>query len=245
MTEFFKTILYEPIYNLLVLLTGLLPGGDVGLAIIILTILVRLALFPLEHRRAKMQRAMQTIQPELEQIKKKFGADRERLARQTMELYRRHGLNPFSTLLVSLIQIPILLTLFFVFRSGLPFDEGELYSFVKLPQTVNTVFLSLFNLQVPAWPLALFAGLTQFVQARLAVPALPRVKVAENPSFADTMSRSMNLNMRYIFPGLITVIALGFPAALVLYWITNNLFMIAHELLVKRRAREAAQVSNF
>ena len=236
MIAFFKTILYFPLYNLLVFLTGVLPGADLGLAIIILTILVRLILFPLEHRRSRLQQAMKIIQPQIEDLKKKLGTDREKLARETFALYRRHGVNPFSTVIISLVQIPILLTLFFVFRAGLPFAAADLYSFVSLPDLVNSNFLGLIELTSRSIPLALFAGLTQFFQLRLSVPPMPAKKDGQAKSFSDDLARSMNINMRYFFPVMIIFISLGFPAALVLYWSTSNLFMIAHELFVRRRA---------
>lgn len=236
MIAFFKTILYFPLYNLLVFLTGVLPAGDLGLAIIILTLLVRFILFPLEHRRSRFQQAMKIIQPEIDELKKKFSTDREKLARETFALYRRHGVNPFSTVVISLVQIPILLTLFFVFRSGLPFQATDLYSFVSLPDFVNSNFLGLIDLTSRSIPLSIFAGLTQFFQLRLSVPALPIKNTNQPKSFSDDLARSMNINMRYFFPVMITFISLGFPAALVLYWSVSNLFMIAHELLVRRKA---------
>lgn len=240
MIEFFKTILYEPLYNILVALTGLMPVGDVGLAIIALTVAVRVILFPFQHKQSKSQQALKKIQPELEAIKKKHAGDRQKLALEQMALFKRHGVNPFSGIANLFIQLPILFALYFVFSRGLPFDPALLYPFVSLPETVNLNFLGLIDLTSRSIPLAVLAGITQFIQVRLSVPPLPPKKEGAASSLADDFARSMNLNLRYFMPAIILFVSLTLPSAIVLYWVTSTVFMIGHELIVRRKAAQLA-----
>src|SRR3989338_5200118 len=124
----FNEVFYRPLLNALVFLTGFLPFNDLGLAVIILTVLVRSLLFPLMHRSIQTQNKMKMIEPELRKIKDKF-KDREEQAKRIMELYRALGVNPLSGVLLLFSQLPILIALYLVFRNGSDFDTLYLYNF--------------------------------------------------------------------------------------------------------------------
>jgi len=230
---FFNEIFYRPLLNTLVYLTGFMPYNDLGLSVIILTIIVRTAIFPLTHRAIKTQNKMKMIEPELKKIKDNF-KDREEQARQTMELYRAHGINPFSGILFLFLQLPVLIALYLVFRDGSQINPEYLYSFVFMPEHVNSVFLGLFDLSKGSVFLALLASLSQFAQIKLAQTPSVSAKTGAAPDFAKMLSWQMT----YFMPILIFFIAMRFPAAVSLYWTTLNIFATVHEGIVRNKARK-------
>src|SRR3989344_296279 len=126
-----NALLYQPLLNALAFLVSIVPGGDVGIAVILLTILVKILLFPFSQKAIKNQAAMTLLAPELDKIKK-GGASKEEQAKLTFALYKKHKANPFSGCLLVLIQIPIIFALYYVFLKGVKFDSGMLYSFVPV-----------------------------------------------------------------------------------------------------------------
>ena len=229
---FFSTVFYQPIYNALVFLISAVPGANVGIAIILLTVLVRVTLLPLAHKSVVSQAKMREIAPHVEKLKEKHKDDKQEQARKTMELYREYGINPFSGCLLVLLQLPIIFALYFVFFKGLPNLNGDhLYSFVHLPETVNMMFLWVM-LSKKSIILAALAAITQYYQIKLSIPALA------TPSFKDDFARSFNMQMRYMLPLIVFGISYSISAAIALYWTTSNLFSIGHELYVKRKAKE-------
>src|SRR3989344_6183963 len=164
LSNIWDVVLYKPLLNALAFLVSVIHGGDVGVAVIILTILVKVALFPLSHKSIKSQAVMSMLAPELEKIKK-GGTSKEEQARLTFELYKKHKTNPFSGCLLVLIQIPIIFALYYVFFKGLSFENGLLYSFIKAPEYVNTMFLGLIYIGGKSLLLAVLAGVSQYLQA--------------------------------------------------------------------------------
>lgn len=233
---FFKAVFYQPLYNILVLLTVYLPGESLGLAIISLTILIRLILYPIYHKSLTTQRKLKEIDGQLQSIKEKTKDNKQEQAQQIIKLYQEHGINPFTSFIVLLIQIPIIISLFYVFRGSINLDPALIYSFIPSPETVNHLFLGLIDVTQKNIPLALLVGLTQFFQMKLAIPPLPPIDRSKAPSFKDDLVKSMNIQMRYVMPLMIVFVAIALPAALSLYWLTSNLFSIGHELLIKRQA---------
>ena len=241
MASFFHTIIFEPLYNGLVFLIHITPFADVGIAVIVFTCIVKLLLFPLSKKAVKTQMAMKAIEPETEKIKNQFKNNREELARQTMALYKKHQVNPFSSFAVILIQIPIILGLYYVFfKGGLPtINTDWLYSFVAAPDKVNMLFLGLLDISKKSIFLALLAGVSQFFQAKLAMPPIkPR---GAEPDFKADLARSMGLQMRYIFPVVVVFIAYSISGAIALYWTTSNIFAIGQELIIRRQLKTGQQ----
>src|SRR3990167_8700321 len=164
LSNIWNIVLYKPFVNILAFLVSVIPGGDVGLAIIVLTLLVKIALFPLSQRSIESQAKMNLLAPELKKIKAS-GGSKEEQAKATFELYKQHKTNPFSGCLLILIQIPIIFALYYVFLRGINFDGGILYSFVPLPENVNVLFLGLIDVSKKSLVLAILAGLSQYLQA--------------------------------------------------------------------------------
>lgn len=238
MTALWNTIIYQPLYNTLLFIVSVLPGHSVGSAIIILTVLVRLVLLPLTGKSIKAQRAMKELEPELKRIREEHKDDREKQSRKMMELYQAKGVNPFSGCLPLLIQIPIIIGLYWVFFKGLTtIDQSILYAFVHPPETLDMHFL-VFDLGAKSMFIAFLAGASQFIQTRISLAGQPLPvsdqKKNEKPTFQEDFSKSMQFQMKYVFPVMIGVIAYSTSAAVALYWTTSNILSIAQELYMKR-----------
>lgn len=243
MIYFFKVTLFIPLYNLLVFLTTIIPGGDLGLAIITLTILVKLVIFPLYTKSVRTQIKMKSIEPKIKEIKEKFKNNLPEQSRLTMELYRQEKINPFSTIIVLLIQIPIIICLYYVFQSSFNLHRDLIYSFITAPVQLNTNFLGWFNLTANKnIVLAILTGLSQYIQTRLTLPSKSqetRNKPAE--TFKDDLARSMDMQMRYFMPLLTAIIAFTLPSAIALYWVTSNSFSAIYEFFVIKKIKKEAE----
>lgn len=225
----YSQVFYRPLLNGLVFFTKILPFNDMGLAIIVLTVIVKLIIFPFTHKSIKTQIKIKEIEPELKKIKKSF-PDRQKQAEEMMKLYKEHGISPYSGFLMLFIQLPILIALFSVFKRGLNFKEG-LYYFLSFPQNANLLFLGLIDITKPNIFLALITGITQFLQVKLASPAVP----IENKENKNDFNAALAVQMKYFMPVLIFIIALKLPAAVSIYWTTMNIFAIVHESLVRKK----------
>lgn len=234
----FNEIFFRPLLNALVFLTNILPFHDLGFAVIILTILVRLALFPFTHHSIKAQIKMRVLEPHIAKIRDDHKDNKEEQARRIMLLYKEHGVNPLSGCLMLLVQLPILIALYHVFLVGLADISAQLYSFIHIPDSIQTTFLGVINLMEVSIVLAVAAALTQFLQMKLAVPITPSLKNTEKSGGTQDISRIMTTQMVYVMPALIFFIGLRFPAAVSLYWTTMNIFAIIHEMIVRKKAEK-------
>jgi len=235
----FNLFLFQPLYNGLVFLISLMPGHSITLAIIALTIIIRTLLMPIYHKSARTQKSLKDIEPQLKEVKEKYKEDKQEQAKQIMELYKVHGINPFTGFVLLLVQLPVIFALYYVFYKGFELKLDILYSFIEVPAMVNNSIFGLVDIGEKSLLLALLVGVTQFTQMKLALPPLPKPDKKPSgttPSFKDDLARSMNLQIRYVMPIIITVFASQLPAAISVYWITSNIFSIGHELFVKRKA---------
>ena len=236
MSYLYNLIFFEPLLNGLALLIKYLPLHDMGLAIIILTVAVRFIIFPFTHKSTVTQIKMKKLEPELREIKNTHKDDSQAQAKKTMELYKRHGINPVAGILTLFIQIPIIFALYKVFLGGAAFDPAHLYSFVTAPEFVSVKFFGLLDMTQKSYIMPVLAALTQFYQMKLALP--PIKKQAGENSFKDNLARSMNIQMRYVMPFFIFFIGLKLSSGIALYWTTMNIFAIVHEAIVRRKAEK-------
>lgn len=224
-TEFF----WRPLFNVLVWLYTVLPGHDLGVAVIVLTLLIRVALFPVLHKSQKTQKELARIQPELKRIQEQFKHNREQQTKAIMELYARERVSPFSGCLTLLIQLPILIALFSVFQKGL--DAAGfvyLYSFISRPEIVNNISFGILDLAHPSIFLGVFAAISQYYQIQISSSSLP-------PQSGQTdFARAMQTQTKYIIPLVILFSSFQFPSVLTLYWTAFNIFGIVQELMIKR-----------
>ena len=182
-----------------------------GLSIIVVTILIRLLLLPLNIKQLKSSKAMQDIQPELKKLQEKYSSKdantQQKLQQETMALFQKHGVNPLAGCFPILIQMPILIAMY--------------HAIMRTDEISNHTFLW-FALDSPDYVLPIIAGVFTFIQQKLMMAGNP---AAQNPQMVA---------MLYVMPIMITVFAFFFPAALALYWVVGNIFMVAQTLFIRK-----------
>ncbi|MDP3043675.1 MAG: YidC/Oxa1 family membrane protein insertase [bacterium] len=230
----FQTFFYQPIFNLLIWLYNIIPGHDLGLAIIALTVIIKLALLPLSKQSIKSQKALQELQPKIDEIKKKYADKKEEQAKAMMELYKREKVNPFSSCLPLIIQLPFLWAVFQVFRDGLNGEALDLvYSFISRPEALKVISFGFLNLSQPNMVLAVLAGLAQFWQAKMMITKRPEIK--SEGSRDENIMAIMNKQMLYFMPILTVVICMQFSSGLALYWLTTTILTAFQQLYIFKR----------
>jgi YidC/Oxa1 family membrane protein insertase len=242
MSYLFNTFLYNPIYNLLVYLIDIIPGGDVGVAVIFLTIIIKLILYPVSLGAVKTQMKMRLVEPELKKIQEAYKDKKEELAKKTFEIYKKNKINPFSSIIILFIQIPVIFALYFAIWKGLPIIKSDiLYSFIKNPELVSMNFLGLIDVsQSKVFVLAFIAGLTQFFQAKYAMPEFKKPETKSDSkeiSFKDEMMKGMHVQVRYVLPVLTFFISYGLISVIAIYWTISNLFAIGQEFYIRKRVK--------
>ena len=231
----YNDVIYRPLLNLLVFFYNIIPGHDVGIVIIVLTLIIRLALAPSFHKSLKSQKAMNDLQPKLGALREKHKGDKEAEAKAMMELYKEHKINPLASCLPLLIQLPILIGLYQVFRIALGGNHIEgLYHFVTAPSSISPYFLHLVDLSKPSWVFGVLAGAAQFWQSKLMMP---------KSSGQDTTTKIMAAQTTYILPIVSVIIALRLPAGLPLYWIITTLFAVGQQYYILRNQAKVTVIS--
>ena len=251
--SFFHTVLYVPIYNLLMLIVGVTPHGDVGLALIGVVLIIRLLILPITLSMAHTQRAMTLVNPEIKALQEKYKDNKEVLAKETFALYKKYKINPFSSIIALFIQIPILLTLYYIVRDKALYQvqTALLYPFVHAPALLSPLFLGFLVISSPNIILALLAGVSQFLYGYFGMPIPPApVKSTSNASKPSTMQeemgRAMSLQMRYVLPIIIAFVGYS-SGAIALYFITSNIVMLLQAglaYLLRRPLPETQAVYN-
>lgn len=225
MLNLYNEVIYRPLLNLLVFFYHYIP--DIGVVIVLLTLLIRLVMAPSFHKQIKSQKAMTDLQPKLNELKEKHKGDKEGQAKAMMELYKEHKINPLSSCLPLIIQLPILIALYQVFSKALNNHLTGLYSFVVKPEIINPKFLGLMDLSKPSIVLGIFAGLAQFWQSKMMMP--------KNTGQQDATAKAMSLQTTYVLPIISVVIAIKLPAGLPLYWVVTTLFAIGQQYWMNRK----------
>ena len=241
-SSFFHIVFYDPIYNALVALVALIPSNDVGIAVIIVTIIIRLILLPFSLSAARTQRAMKILEPKIKELKERHKGNKEKESLETLALYKGAQVNPFASILTVFVQIPVLLALYWVFYYE-PFSTinvARLYSFTPVPHAVSLHFLGIISVAGKSMVLAILAGLTQFLQAHLALSGT--MKPGEGKGMQNDFQRIMGMQLKYVFPFIIATISYTTSGAIALYFITTNLAGAVQELHVRRvLAKEASE----
>lgn len=233
----FNLIFYQPLFNALFFLSNIIPNHDLGFSIVILTVLIRLALWPLTGKSIKSQKALERLKPKIEEINKKFKNDKEAKAKALMALYSENKINPLSGFLPLLIQIPIIIALWRVFLSGTKINHDLLYFFIKIPSEIQTVFLGIFDLTKRNMVLAIIAGALQYFQTKMIMPQ----KTASESEKVPDFSRIISQQMLYFGPILSIIIFWTLPSALPLYWIVVTLMTLLQQYINQKNEREAGR----
>ncbi len=238
MIALYNTILLKPIFNGLIALYNL--TGDVGIAIVLLTLVVRLIILPITLKSLKSQKILQALQPKLNVLKDKYKNDKQGLAKATMELYKEEKVNPASSCLPLLVQLPIFIALYQALVQGLKNGGMEmLYGFVSKPETINVFAFGFLDLAKASIPIAILAGLSQFWQAKMLTPHKPQPSNIPG-SKDEAMLGMMNKQMLYVMPVMTVVIGWSLPGGLILYWLVTNLLTIAQQyVFLKPRVKNS------
>ncbi|MEK7612607.1 MAG: YidC/Oxa1 family membrane protein insertase [Patescibacteria group bacterium] len=239
----FTTFFIQPIYNLFVFLLGIVPGGDVGLAIIAITLLMRFVLYPVFTSSIRTQMAMQAMQGELEIISEKYKNNPQELAKQRMGLMKKHNVRPFAGFLALIVQFVLIIALYYaLFREGFPeIDTALLYSFVSSPPMVDTNFFGI-NLLTPHHIiLALVVGLTQYLAIRLTIMRTSNNNQPISPERAAALKMQNNM-MLYFMPVFIGIISYTFPAAVGVYFTVSNIVSLGQEWVIRKQVQAGKEV---
>jgi YidC/Oxa1 family membrane protein insertase len=231
----FTAILIQPIYNIFVLLVGIMPQGDAGLAIIALTVLMRVILYPLFTASIRTQIGMQAMQPDLDLASEKYKDDKDKLAAVRVELLKKYKVNPFAGIGAVIVQFALIISLYYaLFREGWPaINHALLYSFVQAPHAVSTSFFGILDLLTPHhWVLAIIVALTQGVAIWLTTARMPKPTTGDKDKLAA--ARMQQRMMLYVLPVVMGVVSWTFGGAVGLYFTTGNLLSVAQEIIVRR-----------
>jgi len=233
----FDILLYQPLFNLLILFYEYFPGHDFGVAVILLTVFIRFLLYPLMAESLRVQKVTMMIQPKMKEIQDKYKDDKEKQAMFIMQLWQEHKINPFASFLFLLLQIPILWTLYRVFLDG--FKDGSLsmvYGFLPNPGTINATFLGIADLSGPYPAFAVIAAVLQYIQVKMMTPPKP-VDTGKEKTQSEQFAEMMRWQSIYVFPALTALIFWGLPSALGLYWVVSSLFTIGQQYVILKSNR--------
>lgn len=240
MVALFHTLIYQPLYNILVLFYNIVPGKDFGISIILITILLRTILIPLYKKQIESQKKLQELQPKIKALQEKTKGNKEEQTKKLMELYKENKTNPFSGCLPLIVQLVFLIAIYNVLitisSNGLAVDTTQLYSFVKDPGKINQLFISLVDLTKPSIVIAALAAIAQYFQTKMLManqPAAPKKDDSDQPDMAQIMSKQM----LYLGPLMTLFIGIKFPAGLSLYWLAGTLFMLVQQILIEKKSR--------
>lgn len=223
----YNRIFYQPLFNTLVALYNLVPGKNFGLAVILLTLLVKLLLYPLNRKSIESQKTISDLEPKIKEIREKFKDDQEKAVKETFDLYKEVKVNPFSNLILLFIQLPVLFAVFRVFNKGVSGEDlGLLYSFIPSPGEINPYFFSV-NLGSPNFFMALIASVLQFFQTKI-----QSGKMEKKGKGSKDFSQVLQKQMIYFLPILSLLILAKLPSAIPLYLAVSALFSLVQTSII-------------
>ena len=239
MSFIYHTFFFDPLYNALIFFLNLSPLVDAGVGVIALTILVRVVIYPLSKKAVVTQVKMAELGPELNKIKEDYKDKPEEQARKTLNLYKENKVNPFSGIFVILIQLPIIFALYQIFLHFPEINTEVLYSFISSPEFVNPTFLGTIDITAKSLVLALLAGASTYLQIQISMKSQAK---PVGDSFGDNLVRSMQTQMKYIFPIIVFFISYTISGVIALYMLTTNLFSSWQETYIRRKIKSQSQV---
>lgn len=243
----YHSFIFLPLYNGLVGIMDILPWADVGVAVIIFTVVVKLILFPLSKSSLLTQVKMKEIEPEVNKLRSQYANDRQAQTLKIMELYKTRGIKPFAGILLLIIQLPILLALISVFYKIIPTVNPEfLYSFISAPDITNKIhFLGIIDLAQKSLILSLITAVAQYFQLQysLSTRQVPGADAQAQGQGTMAMANTMTKQMKYFLPiiafaSTYWLIPAQFPQAasiIAIYWTVSTLFTLGQELFVRKR----------
>jgi len=244
-------LFYKPIYNTLIFFTDINPSHSLGIAIILLTLLIRVILLVPSQKALRSQKRLQEIQPKIQEIQRKYKGNQERIAMETMALWKSAKANPLGSCLPILLQFPILIALYFAVREvTIGGAAYNLYAFQENFDfsTIHTIFLNTLDLaEKNIIALPIIVGLLQFTQMKLTFAMRKTPKQKTPPKKKDDGMpdmQTMNKTMTYTMPIMIAFFTATLPAGVGLYWGTSTIFAIGQTLVINREKSDEIQSKN-
>jgi YidC/Oxa1 family membrane protein insertase len=226
MANLFDTFLYQPTFQALVWIYQTIALENIGLALILLTIAIRIILYPLFYKQAEQAAVMQKVQPKIKEIQKKHKDNKEEQGVELSRLFKENKVNPFSGFVILLVQLPIMIAIFQVIRKEL--TNGAF---------ADTMFLGI-DLATASIPMAIIAAAFQYVHAKMTMPGGKKLEGGEKDAAATTGKM-----MTYLAPGITLVILARLPAALGIYWITSTIVGIGQQYVVNKKIKSKEKVA--
>jgi len=230
------TTLVTPLHNILAFIVNTISGGDLGLAIIILTILVKIVLLPLSKKSIISQIKLKQLEPKIQEIKD-TNSDKTVQSQKTFELYKKEGVNPFSGCLLALIQLPLILALFSLFRHGVNFDLSTLYSFIDLPEKINPIFLGILDINGKSIILSILVGITQYIQISFSMSHTTTQAVVKKGDFQSDLNQAMQTQMKYVLPIMMVFFSYIGTSIVGLYFVTTNILTLLQEWFIRKNLK--------
>lgn len=232
--DIYSAILYRPLFNILVFFYNV-GWSNIAVAIVLLTAFIKLLLWPFFMQSIRAQKAMQTLQPKIEELKAKYKDDKQKLGPALMELYKTEKANPLSSCLPLLLQLPFLIAVYQVFTAGLA-NKGMdiLYPFITNPGTINVWAFGM-DFSQKSWLIAVLAGIAQFWQTRMMLKKKP---MPTNSALPAGSAEMINKQMMYMMPAVTVFIGASLPSGLAFYWLVMTLFGVFQQWLVLRKDTE-------
>jgi len=233
MSGIFNEFLYRPMVNALVFLYESVTFGNLGVAIILLTVIIRIILFPIFYKTAKHQRVAQELQPHIKRIQEKHKDSKADQTKAMMDLYREHKINPLTPIGLIIIQIPIIYALYLVFSESFS-DKAlsekaisALYSFTAIPETINYLFLGI-DLRTTNLAVVFLSTIAQYIQGKLSM-------IKPSGGNKDLgQAAAIGKQMMYIGPILTLTILWNLPSAIGLYWLSTTVFSIVQQVILNK-----------
>jgi YidC/Oxa1 family membrane protein insertase len=238
MFSLFHEILYRPLFNLLVFLYNHITQEDLGLAIILLTIIIRFILLPIFYKSAKNQVILQRLQPEIAQIQRKHKEDKQKQMQMMLDLYKTHQVNPFAGFLMLFMQLPILIVLYQIILKGFsPETLQDLYGFISSPEHINNSLLGLIDLGSRSMIITSLAVISQYFQGKISLPKFTKEQKME-------LQTKIISQMVFIGPILTLIILQSLPAAIGLYWLTTSIFSLVQQVFINKAIAAESRSKN-
>jgi YidC/Oxa1 family membrane protein insertase len=240
LSSFWNILLVNPILNLLVVFY-VMTGQNMGLAIILLTILIRAILIPFVLPSIKNMQKQRDLQPEIEKLRKKYKYDKQKLAEEQMKLFKKHGLNPASGCLTQIVMIIVLIALYNVIRrftvNGDISTINDLIYFasLKLSEGVNTSFWYMdLGKPDPFYVIPVVAGFMQLLTSKMMKPYVEEGEKAakKTPDKADDLAYNMQEQMLYLMPLMTVIIGASLPSGAALYILVTTIFSLVQQYFV-------------
>lgn len=234
----FHTIFLEPVYNIVVFFLNVIPNHDIGIAIVLTTLLVKIILLKINISSQRSSYLMRSAEDEIAKIKEKYKGDNKKIAEATMALYKEKNIKPFASILGLIIQIPVFFALYFVFRDGVSMNESLIYPFIRFPEYIQSLAFGFMDITQKYWVLGVITGISMFILAKRQASLTGIKKDNKSTDFKTVFAKNMQFQMTYFLPIFAGFSTAMFPAVIGIYWTVNNILSIFQDIYIKKQLKK-------